>query len=198
MTPRPRKVTDDDVFAATYRAMQRLGPGELTLADIAEEAGVTAGALVQRFGSKRNLQLSLAEAAAKSAGAWIQALREKHRSPIAALRAYAAGMAGLAASPAALARSLAYLQIDMSDRDFRKHLLVQSKATRTAMIELLDDAVRAGELAKRTDTARIAQVFESLLGGALLTWGIYREGSAEKWVKDHVETLLAPHLARGA
>ena len=53
MSPRPRKVTDDEVFLAAERAMSRLGPAELTLADIAGEAGVSAGLLVQRFGSKK-------------------------------------------------------------------------------------------------------------------------------------------------
>ena len=57
MSPRPRKVSDDDIYMAAQRAMSRLGPGELTLADIAAEAGVTAGLLVQRFGSKRDLLL---------------------------------------------------------------------------------------------------------------------------------------------
>ena len=67
MSPRPRKVSDEAVFAAAYRAMNRLGPGELTLAEIANEAGVTAGALVQRFGSKRALLLALSAAHAASA-----------------------------------------------------------------------------------------------------------------------------------
>jgi AcrR family transcriptional regulator len=194
VSPRPRKVSDEDVFAATYRAMGRLGPGELTLAEIADEAGVTAGALVQRFGSKRALQLALAESAAQFAGAFIRGLREKHTSPLAALRDYASCMAQMAETPAALARSLAYLQIDISDDDFRKHLLVQSKATREGMIELLDEAVSKGELAKGTDTARLARLIEAMLGGALLTWGAYREGTAGAWIREHVEAVLAPHL----
>ena len=33
MSPRPRKASDDEVFEATQRAMTRLGPAELTLAD---------------------------------------------------------------------------------------------------------------------------------------------------------------------
>jgi len=198
MTPRPRKASDEDVFAATYRAMSRLGPGELTLAEIAEEAGVTAGALVQRFGSKRALQLALAKAAAQFAGGFIQSLRAKHHSPLAAIRDYAACMAQMAESPAALARSLAYLQIDISDPDFRKHLLVQSRATRRAMIELLEEAVARRELKRGTDVARLARTIEAVLGGALLTWGIYREGSAEAWVTEHTETVLAPHLGRPA
>jgi AcrR family transcriptional regulator len=194
MTPRPRKASDEDIFAATYRAMGRLGPGELTLADIADEAGVTAGALVQRFGSKRQLQLAFAKSATAFAGAFIRQLRDKHDSPIAALRDYAACMAQMAETPAALARSLAYLQIDISDADFRKHLLVQSKATRAGMVALLDEAVARRELVKGTDTARLARVIESALGGALITWAVYREGTADAWLRDHVEAILGPHL----
>ena len=85
--PRPRKVSDQQVFAATYRAMTRLGPRELTLSAIAEEAGVTAGALVQRFGSKRALLLRLSEGAASSTGDFMRGLLVKHRSQLAALRA---------------------------------------------------------------------------------------------------------------
>ena len=96
----------------------RLAPNELTLAEIAAEAGVTAGAVAQRFGSKRALLLALAKAAAASTGDFIAQLRAEHRSPLAAVRAYTGCMAGLAQSPAALARNLAYLQIDLADRDF--------------------------------------------------------------------------------
>ena len=52
MSTRRRKAEDTDVFAAMVRVMLRVGPAELTLGAIAAEAGVTAGALVQRFGSK--------------------------------------------------------------------------------------------------------------------------------------------------
>src|SRR5690242_7860219 len=117
MTPRARKVSDSDVFAAAFRAMKRLSPGELSLAEIASEAGVTASALVQRFGSRRELLLQLARAASNETEDFIAGLRARHRSPLAALRAYAECMAGLAESPAALARSLAYLQIDLTDPD---------------------------------------------------------------------------------
>src|SRR5260221_6685677 len=55
MSPRRRKVEDVDVFAALVRVMLRRGPAELTLRAIAAEAGITAGALVQRFCSKRAL-----------------------------------------------------------------------------------------------------------------------------------------------
>src|SRR5690242_10138910 len=111
--PRPRKVTDDDVFTAAFRVMQRVGPGDFTLEAIAREAGVTAGALVQRFGSKRALQVRLAEAAATGTPDMIEQLRARHASPLAALRAYAACMAELAPSADAYVRNLAYLLEDL-------------------------------------------------------------------------------------
>jgi len=194
MSPRPRKVSDEAVFAAAYRAMQRLGPGELTLAEIAAEAGVTAGALAQRFGSKRALLLALAEGAAATAGEPLRGLRSEHRSPVAALRAYAECLAGLASSPAALARNLAYLQIDLADPDFRAQLARQGRATRDGIGELLADAVADRELAPDTDTEALARNIETVLNGALLTWAFYQEGTAARFLRDAVDTTLTPYL----
>lgn len=196
MSPRPRKVSDDEVFAAAYRAMTRLGPGEITLAEIAAEAGVTAGALVQRFGSKRELLLQLSAGAADTNAQFIRGLRKKQRSPIAVLRAYAECLAGLAASPAALARSLAYLQIDLTDADFRKHLLAQARATRVALREVIDDAAAEGELASDVDADALARVIETALSGSLITWAVYRDGDAAPWLRADVDAVLAPYLAR--
>lgn len=192
MSPRPRKVSDDEIFAATYRAMQRLGPGELTLAEIGQEAGVTAAAIVQRFGSKRELLLALSAGAADSAGDFVAALDAKHRSPLAALLEYADCVARLAASPAALARNLAYLQIDLTDADFRRPLLVQAKATRAGLASLLRRAVSSRELTRNTDTRALARTVEATLNGSMLTWAFYRDGTAAHWMRTDLEAVLAP------
>ena len=194
MSPRPRKVSDDDVFAATHRAMTRLGPGELTLAQIAAEAGVTAGALAQRFGSKRALLLALAGRAAEGAGDYLRGLRAEHPSPLATVRAYAECMAHLAQSPAALARNLAYLQIDLADEDFRAHLTAQARATRDAIAGLLADAAAEGELAPGTDVAALARTVEVALNGALLTWAFDQREPAAAFLRASVDAVLAPHL----
>jgi AcrR family transcriptional regulator len=194
VSPRPRKVSDDEVFAAMLRVMGRVGPAELTLAAIADEAGVTAGALVQRFGSKHAMQVAMAKGSAEHAGAFLDALAQKHRSPMAALRDYADCMAQLAATPDAFARNLGYLVNDISDPALRKHLLVQSRATRAGLKALLDKAVAAGELKPKTATAALAKIIETVIGGALISWATYREGSARAWLREHLDAVLEAHL----
>jgi AcrR family transcriptional regulator len=196
MSPRPRKVSDPEVLAATWRAMQRVGPGDLTLAAIAAEAGVTAGALAQRFGSKRALLLALADAAAASAGELVRGIRRAHRSPLAAVRAYAECLAQLASSPAALAHNLAYLQIDLGDPEFRERLAAQGRATRAELLQMLDQAVRAGELRRGTDPRALVRVLEIALNGALFTWACYLEGTAAGFMRSAVDAVLAPYRPR--
>jgi len=104
-------------------------------------------------------------------------------------------MAHLAKSPAALARNLAYLQIDLADPDFRGHLAAQARATRQGLQALLDTAVSASELSRNTDTVRLARTIEVALNGSLLTWAFYHDGTSARWMRDNLDAVLAPHLA---
>jgi AcrR family transcriptional regulator len=194
MTPRVSKVTDDDIFAAAQRAMTRHGPTELTLAQIAAEAGVTAGRLVQRFGSKRGLLLALSNRFGSGSGEMFRALRAAHPSPLEALREYGACMAGLAPTPEALARNLAYLQLDLTDPDFRANLLGNARDSRRQLEALVREAVKAGELNRETPAAQLARTVESVISGALMTWACYQEGTAERWLRREVEAVLSPYL----
>ena len=191
---RPRKASDEDVFIGAYKAMQRLGPGELTLAAIAAEAGVTAGALVQRFGSKRALLLKLSEHFSSGTGQLFGTLRQAHRSPLAAIRAYADCMAGMAATPEALIRNLSYLQLDLTDPEFRANFARSARATRTELHKLIRDAVDAGELVASTNPKQLARTVEAVIGGSMLSWAHYQEGSSAKWIRDDLNAILKPYL----
>jgi AcrR family transcriptional regulator len=197
MSPRPRKASDEEVFAAVYRAMQRLTPAQLTLAEIAREVGVTAGALVQRFGSKRDLLLRLVAEFGDATPAMFDALRARHPSPLAAIRAYAADMAQMGESPAALAHHLSYLQLDFTDPDFHRHARRQAVATQAALESILADAVAAGELAPAVDTQALARLLQAVAGGSLIAWGFLRDGTARDWVTRDVDALLAPWILVG-
>ena len=196
MAGRRQKVTDEEVFAAAQRAMSRRGPHELTLADIAGEAGVTPGLLVQRFGSKRELMVALSARFAGSAGAIFAGLRAAHRSPLATVRAYAACMADLAPTPEALLRNLAYLQLDLTDDVLRGHLVENARATRREIEALLEAAVATGELRRDADVRSLARSVEIVVSGSLMTWATYREGKAADSIARDLDAVLAPWVGQ--
>src|SRR5262245_58001158 len=127
MSPRPRTVPDADILVAAQRAMARLGPKRLTLAEVAKEAGLSAATLVQRFGSKRGLMLALWADALEGIDACFDMLRPANPSPVEALLAAATEMSRHTNSPEEMANHLAFLQIDISDPEFHKNMLVMSE-----------------------------------------------------------------------
>jgi AcrR family transcriptional regulator len=192
MSPRPRTVPDERILAAAQTAMARLGPARLTLADVARDAGLSPATLVQRFGSKRGLMLALWAAALDGIDACFAMLRPAYPSPIEAVIAGATEMARCTASAEELSNHLAFLQIDLSDPEFHGYMLEMSRRTEAGYATLLAEAVRAGEIV-RCDTARLARAVSATSGGSLIGWAVFREGTAEAWVKRDLETLLAPY-----
>lgn len=196
MSPRPRKVSDEAVFAAAHKIMGSLGPAQWTLADIAREAGVTAGALVQRFGSRRELLLAMMEGLEALPAEQFGALRKRHRSALAALRAYADHVAQMGDTPGTLAHHLAYLQLDIADPDFNVHMRRQAQATRREIRKLLDEAVEQRELKAATPTGDLARAVEVTLTGSLFTWAFYQEGTAASWIRHDLARVMEPFVVK--
>jgi len=190
MTPRPRATSDADLLAATYRIVSRRGPN-LTLADVAKEAGVSPATLVQRFGSKRGLLLALASSGAAGLPEEFARIRARSRSPLAAVVGVGDCMAAMAESPQTLANSLAFLQMDLVDPEFHKHALAHSRSMCAEITKLLDEAVAAGEL-HRCDTRRLARAIQALIGGSMLQWAIDRDTTVLERVGDDLDSLLRP------
>src|SRR5580704_13258954 len=198
MSPRPRQTSDEEILAATARVMMRRNPTQLTLADVANEAGVVPATLIQRFGTKRGLLLAVCRTAPGSVPKAFASARVRHCSPLKALiELYVEGTA-FAPTPEAMANGLAYLQIDLTDPDFHAITLAQFRAIRNETRKLLEEAVAAGEL-RPCDTAELARLIQHLNGGAMLSWAVYREGSVASWVRRDLESLLEPYRrARGS
>jgi AcrR family transcriptional regulator len=193
--PRPRKASDDEVLAAAHRVMARLPPWEFTLGEIAREAGLTAGALVQRFGSKRGLLLRLMEAWSGGARQTLERLRAASASPLAAVFEWGDCLAGMGESPGDMAHHLAWLQQDMADPSFRRHVRTQTRETTAILRGWLDEAVAAGELSNQADTAALARAVQAMSGGSLIAWAFTPQGTARTWVRRDLEVLLRPWMA---
>jgi AcrR family transcriptional regulator len=177
--------------------MLRRGPAELTLREIAREAGVTAGALVQRFGSKRSMLLAHARHAAATGDAGLTVSEPRTSSPLGTLRTAADMYASLADSPHAAVRNLAYLLNDLGDPALRRHLLRMSRTARAWYEQLLTEVIAAGELHGVTDVRPLARLIEATLRGSFLSWALYREGAAADWLREDFEAVLRPYLTGG-
>ena len=192
MSPRPRTVSDAKILEAVSRAMSRVSPAKLTLAEVARDAGLSPATLVQRFGSKKGLLLALWRGALESIDRCFKGVREVCASPSEALVAVATMMTEHTRTPEEMANHLAYLQMDLSDPDFHRHILEHSRRIEAGYRALLDEAIAAREL-RPCDTARLARAIAAMSAGSLLGWAVYREGPAKSWVTHDLRTLLDPY-----
>jgi AcrR family transcriptional regulator len=194
MSPRPRLMPDSDILAAAARVIERLGPARLTLADVAQEVGLAPATLVQRFGSKRALLLAVASHGAAGVREQFAQMRAASRSPLDAIADIARCMAAMAKTPEALANHLAFLEMDLADRDFHRLALAHARQFRAELRALLEEAVRTGDL-RKCPVGRLAAAVQAIIGGSLLNWAIHREGKASAWILADLEMLLRPYRA---
>jgi AcrR family transcriptional regulator len=195
VSPRPRQVSDENILRAVFRAIARLGPATLTLADVAKEAGISAAALVQRFGSKRALLLATAADAAGGGAYIFPALRARYSSPVAALIGLADCMELMGTTPAEIGNNLAFFRVDLTDADFHRHALAASRGMHAGIRELVRDAIYEGELI-RCHGDRLASALLATLNGSLLNWAVHREGRLADWIRRDVRTVLAPYRVK--
>jgi AcrR family transcriptional regulator len=195
MSPRPRTASDDQIFAALHRVVSRLGPARMTLADVAGEVGITAAALVQRYGSKRDLLLAVSRHSMAAFRDHVAAIRAANTSPLDALTDFVASMARYTKTPNELANQLAMFQLDLTDPEFHALGLAYFRAERRELKSMLDDAIRSGEVVAETDTAQLARMVQVVMNGGRLVWAVVRDGSLERWTREDLDVLLAPYRA---
>lgn len=188
---RPRTVADDAVLDATARLIGRIGPANVTLARVAAEVGLAPATLVQRFGSKRGLLLAVARRP-DGIGAQFAAAGAAEPTRTAALIAALVALTAPVRTPAALANSLAFLQLDLADDEFHAEAVRYVGAMREHVEAHVRDAVATGELAG-AEPAVLAETLITAYHGALITWAVLRDGPLEAWLAARLHAVLAPY-----
>lgn len=189
--PRPKTLPDAEVLQAAHKLMHRRGPNALTFAGLAEECGLSAATLVQRFGSKQGLIRSAL------AYGWDR-LDEKTRA--------AAGAAPR--SPQGAIQILTALSRDYGGIEaFADALLILRE-------DLRDPALRARGARWKADLSQalaacfarvpaaphdIGFLLASQWQGLVLWWGFDPRGRVEAFVADHLARFVSAVLgAAGA
>jgi hypothetical protein len=82
--------------------------------------------------------------------------------------------------------------MDLSDPDFHRLTVINSRKTLEGYRRLLREAVDAGELVE-CDTGRLARAITAVCGGSLISWATSGQGTAVAWVRTDVDTVLEPY-----
>lgn len=188
---RPRRVEDDAFFEATARAWARFGYAGLTLAAIASEVGLTPGAIVQRFGSKRGLLLSFYDAANALTVRQFLLATEANRSPLAALWRATVGWAIVAPDAKSQANLMSVFTELAADDDLGARSRNRLRIIHQHTQRLLDAAVQRGELSA-CDTAELSRVLVASVLGALLRWAVTAEGPVMERIKECFNSAIRP------
>jgi AcrR family transcriptional regulator len=194
---RPRTTSDEAILGAAARAVGRLGPHGVTLAAIAQEAGLAPATLVQRFGSKRELLLALAAHAGQAVHVPFERARQEHPSPLTALHAALAALSAGAATPERFAGGLGLLHLEVTDPDFRAHAAAHAQRMREQIAALLGDAVAAGELAPGTGVAALARTVQITYHGVLILWALTGADTLAATLRHDLDQTLRPYRAGG-
>lgn len=193
MSPRPRTVEDSAILDAAFRALSRIGPERLTLADIGAAAGLSAATLVQRFGSKRDLLLSLCRHTTEAIDEGFLSAVLTNDSPLDSLFTAAIGRTGPTDGPASIANRMAFLLSGIDDPEFHEHARDHARRVVEGYKGMLDSAIKAGELSDGyIDTAQLAETIYALNMGTLMTWTIIREGNLGARIRRDLDTLIRP------
>jgi AcrR family transcriptional regulator len=190
---RPRCVGDDAIVAAAVRVIGRRGPTHFTIREVAAEAGLSPAAVMQRFGTKRGLLLAIERDGTDRIERIFQAARNEPRPRLAALRDALAATAGDLVDREEMANHLAFLALDLADRELRDHVVASFRLLRARVQSLLDLAVADGELQDGTDTAGLARFIEVAYNGALITAAIHGRPTSADAVRDAISSVLAPY-----
>jgi AcrR family transcriptional regulator len=195
MPGRPRTISDERIMAAVAEAVGRVGPARLTLADVARAAGVSTGALVQRYGSKRNLLLAFSGRSGGLAAAMRAAYQNAPDPVEGLLRAVILGT-DAEQSPEQFANHLAFLHLELADPQFRELLARHAAEVRCELEHYVREAVDEGRLAT-PDVAALAAAVDAIRNGTRLTWAMHRQGELADALRRDLGTLLAPYLTNG-
>jgi AcrR family transcriptional regulator len=187
--PRPKTLPDKDVLEKAYRLMHRQGPDALTFSNLAQESGLSASTLVQRFRSKAELVRSTLIYAWDGLDEKTTAVAAKvPRTPDGAIRLLTMLSKDYGAIEA-YADGLLILREDLRDPALR----ARGAKWKAALSRLLEDCF-AG---LRHQPEGIGLLMAAQWQGSLLWWSFDPKGRVEDHVEESLKRFVAAIVGAG-
>jgi AcrR family transcriptional regulator len=172
------------MLGAAGRAVARLGPS-FTLADAAAEAGIAAGTLVQRFGSRHGLLTAMMRDAIATLRREMAARVSGVEDPVAAVAEALVRWYAPLDDPATAANNLAQLAVDLGDPELRELMAELYAAMEAELAPLLERAALDGA----PPTA--ARILTAVADGCAIHWSARPIGSLAERMRADLDAILA-------
>jgi AcrR family transcriptional regulator len=186
---RPRTISDDAIYLAELQVLAEHGAKGLTLARMAHVLGVTPAAVRQRFGSKRGLLVEMARRRVEQAELRFASARAAHDSPLEALQAAFVAEISQIREPRQLANAISTYTDNVDDAEMRAAFAAELAVMERHTGELLEEAVKAGELRGPVTPGLVSTVLAAV-EGTMLIWTIAPRGEIKGRVQEAVEVAL--------
>lgn len=164
--PRRKSISDEEVLDRALPLMTRVGPAGFTLKELAQELGIAAATLLQRFGDKQTLIERVFSRDNERFVSWLENL-PSGRGAKAVVRIYveAASLFGEAPS---LADHLLWLREDIRDPTLNRLALRRFALFRAEIVKRLPPM--------RISADRCAQLLDAQFHGAVIQWALQPKG----------------------
>jgi AcrR family transcriptional regulator len=197
---RPRSFSDEEAFLATTRLLIEHGAAGITLADLARSLGCTAPALNVRFGSRSGLLRAYYTWATRLDSQRFAKAREKHASPLKALRNRLLQpmndeIEKVIEAPSQ-ARLLAIFAEAQRDPEFAGLVAARNAEFEQEIVASLTAAVEAGEL-KQADPKRLGHLLYSAIIGASYLWSVKSTGDVTAEIGAIFDAVIGPYESSG-
>jgi len=166
--------TREQLLDAAERVFLERGVGHASLAEVADAAGVTRGAVYHHFDSKAELFEAMVERAEMPIDAAFEAAAASDDDPLDALGKRALNALLQLASSSRVRRvfEVVFLRCEYTDELAaveQRHLREREQCLHLCG-SLLDKAVELGQLPRDTDTRMASQLLYALIGGLMRDW----------------------------
>lgn len=177
------------MLRAAGAVIGRLGPG-FTLADVAGEAGIAAGTLVRRFGSKHGLLVAMSRASTEETRRELRGALAAAGDPVEAVTETLVRRYAPLDDPATAPNHLAQLAFDLADERLRALLAEYHAAVREELEPVLRRAVAAGALPGAPAPRVAAGILTALADGTAVHWSTRPAGSLTERLRTDLGAVI--------
>jgi AcrR family transcriptional regulator len=191
-------MTRDRASAIALAMATESGLAGLTIATVADRAGLSKSGLFAHFGSKEALQLEVLTAATELAEEIVIAPCRREPPGRTRLRAFVRlwmGWTTRAGLPGGCPFAAAVFELDDYDGPVREHVETTLRGIHSFITSMVHEAIELGELRPDTDADQVAWELGAIYLGHHVASRFLRDPDAEARASAAVDALLARHDA---